>query len=293
MSTADLLDSDPVIYSVQTKAAGPAGAFPSPTTCSAHWPSGDLFGLTQNAGMGWKPAEMLGPQFLILSTQGGIRADGRHADRARLSHRPLGSRPARAGRGPRNRSRSAASRSPRFCHRSVRRPHAGHRRACSTACPIATTRPSSSGRLIRSLPQRRGVLGVATCDKGLPAMMMALAGMRDLPGVLVPGGVTLPPTRRRRRRQGAIDRRPLSRTARSRWRKRPSSAAARALTRAAAASSSAPRPRRRSSARRSACRCRTRPSRRPASRSGSTWRAAQRRALCRLEERRPHDRATS
>jgi putative YjhG/YagF family dehydratase len=36
-------------------------------------------------------------------------------------------------------------------------------------------------------------LGVATCDKGLPAMMMALAAMRDLPCVLVPGGVTLPP----------------------------------------------------------------------------------------------------
>src|SRR5436309_11985886 len=46
-------------------------------------------------------------------------------------------------------------------------------------------------RLIRSLPRRRGVIGVATCDKGLPAMMMALAGARDLPCVLVPGGVTL------------------------------------------------------------------------------------------------------
>src|SRR5207248_2035329 len=46
--------------------------------------------------------------------------------------------------------------------------------------------------LIRSLPTRRGVLGIATCDKGLPAMMMALASLRDLPGVLVPGGVTLP-----------------------------------------------------------------------------------------------------
>jgi xylonate dehydratase len=46
-------------------------------------------------------------------------------------------------------------------------------------------------RLIRSLPTRRGVLGVATCDKGLPAMMMALAGSAELPGVLVPGGVTL------------------------------------------------------------------------------------------------------
>jgi putative YjhG/YagF family dehydratase len=46
-------------------------------------------------------------------------------------------------------------------------------------------------RLIRSLPTRRGVIGVATCDKGLPAMMMALAAMHDLPCVLVPGGVTL------------------------------------------------------------------------------------------------------
>ncbi len=48
-------------------------------------------------------------------------------------------------------------------------------------------------RLIRSLPTRRGVIGVATCDKGHPAMMMALAGVRDLPAVLVPGGVSLPP----------------------------------------------------------------------------------------------------
>jgi putative YjhG/YagF family dehydratase len=46
-------------------------------------------------------------------------------------------------------------------------------------------------RLIRSLPTRKAVVGVATCDKGLPAMMMALAGC-GLPAVLVPGGVTLP-----------------------------------------------------------------------------------------------------
>ncbi len=49
-------------------------------------------------------------------------------------------------------------------------------------------------RLARSLPLRAGVLGIATCDKGLPAMMMALAGLHDLPCVLVPGGVTLPPS---------------------------------------------------------------------------------------------------
>src|SRR5262245_35615813 len=50
------------------------------------------------------------------------------------------------------------------------------------------------GRLIRSLPQRSGIIGIATCDKGLPAMMMAVAAARNLPGVIVPGGVTLPPT---------------------------------------------------------------------------------------------------
>jgi putative YjhG/YagF family dehydratase len=47
-------------------------------------------------------------------------------------------------------------------------------------------------RLARSLPLRAGVLGIATCDKGLPAMMMAVAGLRDLACVVVPGGVTLP-----------------------------------------------------------------------------------------------------
>src|SRR5262245_43722790 len=47
-------------------------------------------------------------------------------------------------------------------------------------------------RLIRSLPRRSGVMGIATCDKGLPAMMLALAGCGDLPGIIVPGGVTLP-----------------------------------------------------------------------------------------------------
>jgi putative YjhG/YagF family dehydratase len=57
--------------------------------------------------------------------------------------------------------------------------------------PYRNDAASVFGRLIRSLPTRSGVIGVATCDKGLPAMMMALAGSRDLPGVLVPGGVTL------------------------------------------------------------------------------------------------------
>ncbi|HEX4148368.1 MAG TPA: hypothetical protein VHY20_05245, partial [Pirellulales bacterium] len=61
-------------FSVQTSAAGPAGSLPLSAEMLRDWPSGDLFGLSQNAGMGWPPAEMLGPQFVLLSTQGGMRA---------------------------------------------------------------------------------------------------------------------------------------------------------------------------------------------------------------------------
>ena len=60
--------------------------------------------------------------------------------------------------------------------------------------PFRNDAASVFGRLIRSLPRRQAVIGVATCDKGLPAMMMALAGAHNLPVVLVPGGVMLPPT---------------------------------------------------------------------------------------------------
>jgi putative YjhG/YagF family dehydratase len=48
-------------------------------------------------------------------------------------------------------------------------------------------------RIARSLPTVRGVLGIASCDKGLPAMMMALAGLKHQPSVVVPGGTTLKP----------------------------------------------------------------------------------------------------
>ncbi len=48
-------------------------------------------------------------------------------------------------------------------------------------------------RLVRSLPRRRGVIGIGTCDKGLPAMLMAVAAFGELAGAVIPGGVTLPP----------------------------------------------------------------------------------------------------
>src|SRR6185369_8145826 len=70
-------DPDP-LYRVQTSAPGPAGSLPLTEDQLLNSPSGDIFGLTQNAGMGWDPTELGRKQFLILSTQGGLRAaDGK------------------------------------------------------------------------------------------------------------------------------------------------------------------------------------------------------------------------
>jgi putative YjhG/YagF family dehydratase len=180
------------IFDVATRAAGPAGSLPLSPEMLREWPSGDLFGLTQNAGMGWPPREMLGPQFLILSTQGGIRADdGRPVALGyHTGHWEVG---------------LLAQAAARVLKQAGGVPFAAY---CSDPCdgrtqgttgmfdslPYRNDAAAVLRRLIRSLPTRRGVLGVATCDKGLPAMMMALAGSKELPCVLVPGGVTLPPS---------------------------------------------------------------------------------------------------
>ena len=75
-----ILDSgDPSLFDVRSKAPGPQGSLPITPEMLLKRPSGDLFGWTQNAGMGWDPATLGGPEFLILSTHGGIRADRRHA----------------------------------------------------------------------------------------------------------------------------------------------------------------------------------------------------------------------
>src|SRR5688500_12407693 len=66
---------DARLLDVQTSAPGAHGSLPLTDQMLRELPSGDLFGLSQNAAMGWKPAEMVGPQFLLLSTQGGLRAD--------------------------------------------------------------------------------------------------------------------------------------------------------------------------------------------------------------------------
>ena len=157
-------------------------------------PSGDIFGMTQDVGMGWNPAELNGQEFLILSTQGGIRAPD--------SGTPIAARRHHTGHWEVGLLMKAAAEELRRL-RTV--PFAGYVTDPCDGRTQGTTGMMDSlpyrndaalvlRRLIRSLPTRKGVIGVATCDKGLPAMMIALAAMRDLPCVLVPGGVTLPPT---------------------------------------------------------------------------------------------------
>ncbi|MCA9171116.1 MAG: YjhG/YagF family D-xylonate dehydratase [Planctomycetales bacterium] len=188
----DILETpDPQLLEVRSVGSSPSGSLPLTDEMLRHWPSGHLFGMTQNAGMGWPLREMLGPQLLILSTQGGMRAPdgqpvalGYHTGHweVGLLTQAAAVEIKRAGGVP-----FAAF---------VTDPCDGRTQGTTGMFDSLPFRNDAAGlfrRQIRSLPTCRGVLGVATCDKGLPAMMMALAGSQDLPTVLVPGGVTLPP----------------------------------------------------------------------------------------------------
>ena len=181
----------PELYDVATHAPGPSGSLPFTESMLRTRPSGDLFGWSQNAGMGWVPSALGGKEFLILSTHGGIRApDGTPiALGYHTGHWEVGLlMEAAAGVFKQAGAIPFAAMCTDPCDgRSQGTP------AMFDSLPYRNDAAGVFGRLIRSLPTRRGVLGVATCDKGLPAMMMALAGTRDLACVLVPGGVTLLP----------------------------------------------------------------------------------------------------
>jgi xylonate dehydratase len=178
------------LYDIRTHAPGPSGSLPLTAEMLLNRPSGDLFGWSQDAGMGWDPRKLGGPEILILSTHGGIRA----ADGTPIA---LGYH---TGHWEVGLLMQAAAEELKSADAI---PFAGY---CTDPCDgrtqgtpgmfdsLAYRNDAASvfRRLIRSLPTRRGVIGVATCDKGLPAMMMALAGSPDLPCVLIPGGVTLP-----------------------------------------------------------------------------------------------------
>ena len=183
--------ADSGLLRVATHARGPAGLLPLTTEMLLTQPSGNLFGLSQNAGMGWEPNRLLDPEFLILSTHGGLRAENGEpiALGFHTGHWEVGLLVAEAARELKT-------------MHAV--PFAG---ACTDPCdgrtqgtagmmdslPFRNDAAIVLRRLMRSLPTGKGVVGIATCDKGLPAMMMALASSGKNPSVLVPGGVTLLP----------------------------------------------------------------------------------------------------
>ncbi len=185
-----IVGSDQTISSLRTHGEGPQGQLPFTDDMLRHAPSGDLFGMTQDAGMGWKPEDTNLDQYLILSTLGGWRADdgnpialGYHSGHweigllvkeAAMTLKQLGVLPFSG-----------------FCSD----PCDGRTQGTEgmyDSLPYRNDAAKVMRRLIRSLPRRKGVMGIATCDKGLPAMMMALAGSGNLPGIIVPGGAMLP-----------------------------------------------------------------------------------------------------
>jgi putative YjhG/YagF family dehydratase len=186
-----MLDDD--LYRVETSADGPSGLLPLTPELLRDRPSGDVFALSQNAGMGWDASKTGRDEFLILSTQGGVRADdgtpvalGYHTGHweVGLLVREAAAEIDRLGGLP-----FAAHVSDPCDGRSQGTPAMFDSLAYRNDAAIVLR------RLVRSLPNRRGVIGVGTCDKGLPAMTMAIASFRGLAGGLVPGGVTLPPRR--------------------------------------------------------------------------------------------------
>ena len=179
------------MYDIATTAPGPTGELPLTAEMLLNRASGDLFGLSQNAGMGWEPNKMTGPEFLILSTLGGLRGeDGKPVALGyHTGHWEVGLLVRECAE---ELSRNGAIPFAGF----VSDPCDGRTQGTTgmfDSLPYRNDAAIVLRRLIRSLPTRRGVIGVATCDKGLPAMLMALAGMPDLPCAIVPGGVSLPP----------------------------------------------------------------------------------------------------
>jgi putative YjhG/YagF family dehydratase len=188
----NLVGGTPELFDIISKAPGPQGELPLTEDLLLNSPSGDLFGWTQNVGMGWDPDELTRTQVLILSTQGGIREnDGKAVALGyHTGHWEVGLQ-----------MRAAAE----TLRANNAMPFAGYvtdpcdGRSQGTegmfdSLPYRNDAAIVFRRLIRSLPTRQAVIGVATCDKGLPAMLIALAGTPNLATILVPGGVTLPPT---------------------------------------------------------------------------------------------------
>lgn len=193
VTTEDILGSTPgtANWEIRTHADGPAGSVPFTPEFLIDEPSGNHFGMSQNAGMGWEPSELLRKQFVILSTAGGIREEDGTAVALGLhtGHFELASLVKSAAKELRALKSVPFA---LFCSD----PCDGRTQGTTgmlDSLPYRNDAAQVFRRQARSLPTARGVLGIASCDKGLPAMMMALAGLKDRPVAIVPGGTTLAP----------------------------------------------------------------------------------------------------
>lgn len=186
----DILGSDAFVGASRLSGEGSKGRLPLAPEMLRDEPSGNLFGMTQSVAMGWNPEEVGRDHYCIVSTQGGLRAPdgsplalGYHTGHWEISL--LVERAAATIRENKGIPFSV------YCSD----PCDGRSQGTSgmfDSLPYRNDAAVTLRRLIRSLPTRQGVMGISTCDKGLPAVMMALAGCADLPGIVVPGGVTLP-----------------------------------------------------------------------------------------------------
>ena len=187
---AEIYGGADLLKTARTRGQARDGKLPLDADMLRHEASGNLFAMTQNVAMGWNPEEVNREQYVILSTQGGLRAE----DGAPLA---LGYHTGHWEIGLLVREAAAALRSQDAIPFAVycSDPCDGRSQGTSgmmDSLPYRNDAAVVMRRLIRSLPTRDGVMGIATCDKGLPATLVALAGCGDLPGVIVPGGVTLP-----------------------------------------------------------------------------------------------------
>jgi xylonate dehydratase len=190
MKVEEILGDAEVLRATRISAEGPQGRLPLTEAMLLNEPSGNLFALTQNVGMGWEVAEVNRPAFLILTTMGGLRGeDGRPiALGYHTGHWELGLLLREAAQTLR-----AEGALPFAAY--VSDPCDGRSQGTPGMLDSLAYRNDAAmvmRRLIRSLPTRQGVLGIASCDKGLPATMMALAGEKNQPALVIPGGVTLP-----------------------------------------------------------------------------------------------------
>ena len=186
----DIYGGAGLLSSTRTRGQGREGKLPIDEDMLLNDASGNLFAMTQNVAMGWHPEEVNRDQYVIVSTKGGLRAEdgsplalGYHTGHWEISQ--LVKKAAETIR-----ARDAI---PFAIYCSD--PCDGRSQGTAGMMDSLAYRNDAAlvmRRMIRSLPTRDGVMAVATCDKGLPAAMIALAGCGELPGIIVPGGVTLP-----------------------------------------------------------------------------------------------------